>query len=75
LGDFTPRYRRSAPSHTPPDSQLHVSISETPAHSQHGTASLQEYIPTLDRHHAGRVRDYAELMIGERNHAPHDAAG
>jgi hypothetical protein len=36
---------------------------------------MAKYIPTLDRHHAGRVRDYAELMIGERNHAPHDAAG
>ena len=39
------------------------------AHSEHSAHPLQEYIPPFDRQHAGRVRDYAELIVAEANHA------
>jgi len=47
----------------PSPSALHRRVGESPAHSQHGAASLQENIAALDQHHAGHIRNYAELKI------------
>jgi hypothetical protein len=51
------------PGHRQPRDVGNIIVGESPAHSQHGAASLQENIAALDRHHAGHIRNYAELMI------------
>jgi hypothetical protein len=45
-----------------------IGVSKTPAQFQHGAASLQEYIPTLDRHHAGGTHDGCKLLVGKGHH-------
>ena len=51
-----------------------IGVGEAPAHSQHGTASLQENITAFDLHRARRIRNDFEFIVAERNHAPDDAA-
>ncbi len=50
-----------------------IAVSEVPAHSQHGTNTLQKEIAAFNRQRSRRVHDGGKLAVGEENHGPDDA--